>query len=213
MEVELQYVYGGEGSPVVPTRLADLELAGSDTFRLSDTYFDTGQLDLRRAGCSLRVRVSDGDGRARLTWKGRSRRRKSGKQRPEVEVQIDGVPDKPEVLAALLDRHGIGSLISDACGLAKPFELHAIGQITNDRSRHAYVQGLHRLELTWDRLEYPVGPPETRIEVEVKSKFAERYLSRAQRELRELFEDDLETPARGKVRELCARLYPEVVPS
>jgi hypothetical protein len=128
-------------------------------------------------------------------------------------VQIDGVPDKPEVPAALLDRHGIDRLISDASGLAKPFDLHAIGQITNDRSRHAYVQGLHRLELTWDRLEYPVGPPETRIEVEVKSKFAERYLSRAQRELRELFEDDLETPARGKVRELCARLYPEVVPS
>jgi uncharacterized protein YjbK len=213
VEVEIQYVYGGDGSPVVPTRLADLELAGSDTFHLSDTYFDTEQLDLRRAGCSLRVRVSDGDGRARLTWKGRSRRCKSGKRRPEVEVRIDGVPDQPEVLAALLDRHGIDRLIIDACGLAKPFDLHAIGQITNDRSRHAYVQGLHRLELTWDRLEYPVGPPETRVEVEVKSEFARRYLSRAQDELCELFAGNLEPPARGKVRELCARLYPELVPT
>lgn len=90
-------------------------------------------------------------------------------------------------------------------------ELHAIGQITNERSRHAYVQGLHRLELTWDQLEYPVGPPETRVEVEVKSKFAKRSL--AEKELNELFKADLEAPARGKVRELCTRLYPELVSS
>ena len=211
MEIELQYVYGGDRPPVVPTRLADLELAGSDTFHLSDTYFDTERLDLRRAGCSLRVRVSDGDGSARLTWKGRSRRRKPGKRRPEVEVQISGVPDEQEVLAELLDRHGIDRLIADACGLERPFDLHAIGQITNDRSRHVYVQGLHRLELTWDRLEYPVGAPETRVEIEVKSKFAKRYLSQVEEELRDLFEQDLEAPARGKVRELCARLYPEIV--
>jgi hypothetical protein len=73
------------------------------------------------------------------------------------------------------------------------------------------VRGLHRLELTWDQLEFPVGPPETRVEVEVKSKLAERYLAQAEEDLRSLFEDDLEAPPRGKVRELCTRLYPELV--
>ena len=213
MEVELQYVYRGDAPPVVPTRLADLVLAGSESFRLTDTYFDTEDLALRQAGCSLRIRVSDDDGRARLTWKGRSRRHKNGKRRPEVEVPIASVPDEPEVLAALLDRHRIDRLIGDACGLDEPLELQAIGEIRNDRSRHTYVQGLHRLELTWDRLEYPTGPPETRVEVEVKSRLAERYLAQAEEDLRGLFGDDLEAPARGKVRELCTRLYPELVPS
>ena len=41
MEVELQYVYGGDAPPMVPTRLADLELAGSAHFSLLDTYYDT----------------------------------------------------------------------------------------------------------------------------------------------------------------------------
>jgi inorganic triphosphatase YgiF len=64
MEVKLQYLYRGDAPPIVPTRLADLALAGSDHFRLTDTYFDTEELDLRQAGCSLRVRVSD-DGKGR----------------------------------------------------------------------------------------------------------------------------------------------------
>ncbi|MGE5274505.1 MAG: CYTH domain-containing protein [Verrucomicrobiota bacterium] len=211
MEVELQYVYRGDAPPVVPTRLADLVLADSESFRLTDTYFDTDELDLRQAGCSLRVRVSDDDGRAKLTWKGRSRRHKSGKRRPEIEVPIASVPAEPEILAALLDRHGIDRLIGEACGSSKPLDLNTIGEIRSDRSRHTYVQGLHRLELTWDQLEYPVGPPETRVEVEVKSKLAERYLVQAEEDLRGLFGDDLEAPARGKVRELCTRLYPELV--
>ena len=213
MEVELQYAYRGESPPVVPTRLAGLVLAGSESFRLTDTYFDTEDLDLRQAGCSLRVRVSDDDGRARLTWKGRSRRHRSGKRRPEVEVPIATVPDEPGILGALLERHGIDRLIGRACAIREPFDLHAIGDIRNDRSRHTYVQGLHRLELTWDQLEYPVGPAETRVEVEVKSRLAERYLSQAEEDLRTLFGDDLEAPARGKVRELCIRLYPELVSS
>jgi inorganic triphosphatase YgiF len=211
MEVELQYLYRGDAPPIVPTRLADLALAGSDHFRLTDTYFDTEELDLRQAGCSLRVRVSDDGRRTRLTWKGRSRRHKSGKRRTEVEVPIEGVPDEPDMLAPLLERHGIDRLIGDSCRLEKPFDLHAIGQIRNERSRHTYVRGLHRLELTWDQLEFPVGPPETRVEVEVKSKLAERYLAQAEEDLRSLFEDDLEAPPRGKVRELCTRLYPELV--
>ena len=88
-------------------------------------------------------------------------------------------------------------MASKACRL-EPLELHVIGRIKNERSRHTYVQGMHRLERTWDQLEYPVGPPQTRMEVEVKSKLAERYLAQAEEELRALFEDDLEAPPCGK---------------
>ena len=51
-------------------RLADLELARSTHFSLLDTYYDTEALDLRRSGCSLRVRQSDGSVLPRLTLKG-----------------------------------------------------------------------------------------------------------------------------------------------
>lgn len=212
IEIELQYVYRGDAQPVVPTRLAELPLARSDSFTLVDTYLDTEQLDLRRVGCSLRIRVSDGDARARLTWKGPSRRwRKRGKKRTEVEVPIDGVPDGGEAVATLLERHGIDRLARKACGLGDPRDLRAIGRLRNDRSRHTYVGGLHRLELTWDDVAFPVGPREVRIEVEVKSKLAHRRLAKADDELRALFGDDLRRPKRGKVRELCERLYPELI--
>jgi hypothetical protein len=130
-----------------------------------------------------------------------------------VQLPISEVPDGSEALAALLDRHGIDRLISKASKINGTSPLRAIGQITNERSRHTYVQGLHRLELTWDQLDYPVGPRETRLEVEVKSKLAERFLARAQDELLELFGKNLDVPLRGKVRELCTRLYPELLPA
>jgi uncharacterized protein YjbK len=212
-EVELQYVYLGDEQPIVPTSLAGLVLADSDRFTLTDTYFDGEHLELRQAGCSLRVRVSDGDGKPRLTWKGPAQRRRHGKTRPEVEVPIGAVPDEGPALAGVLRRHGLDRLVRRASGVDDAQLLCAIGQLHNERSRHTYVQGLHRLELTWDSLAYPVGPHEVRIEVEVKSKLAERYLRRVDEELRSLFGDDLVRPQRGKVKELCARLYPELVPS
>ena len=70
MEVELQFVYRGRGPLLVPIRLADLELDGSSAEVLLDMYFDTESLELRRAGCSLRVRSSDAEARPRLTFKG-----------------------------------------------------------------------------------------------------------------------------------------------
>jgi hypothetical protein len=88
------------------------------------------------------------------------------------------------MLARLLDRHGIDRLIGNSCRLEMPLDLHAIGQIGNERSRHTCVQGLHRAGADVDQLEYPVGLPETRVEVEVKSKLAERYLAQAEEEHR-----------------------------
>lgn len=212
MEVELQYLYTGEDPAVVPIELADLTLAGSQNVAITDTYFDTEALDLRGAGCSLRIRMTDTQQGAELTWKGPSRRvGRSGKQRKEVNVLLDSVVEESGELERLLTEHGLLEVVHEAASIAPEGGLHAIGALRNNRSIHEYVQGLHRLELSWDRLEYPVGPGETRLEVEVKSEFAERYLEAADDQLRQLFGSALAPAERGKVRELCERLYPELL--
>lgn len=212
MEVELQYAYEGDEQTVVPTELAGLNLAGSDTVTITDAYFDSERLELRTAGCNLRIRFTEGHGSVCLTWKGPARRtRRGGKVRPEVELPLRDVPASGDEIVQLLQRHGIDRLVEKATGLNGGLELHEIGRLRNARSRHTYVTGLHRLELTWDHLEYPTGPAELRVEVEVKSKHAGRYLERADSELRRLFDGELRPAKRGKVQELCTRLYPELL--
>jgi len=61
------------------------------------------------------------------------------------------------------------------------------------------------------RRNFPTGPPQTRLEVEAQGEGGERLLGEAAKELTELFGDDLVPPERGKTRELCERLYPELL--
>ena len=211
VELELQYLYEGKEDPVVPTRLGDMVLAGSRNLHVVDTYYDTAGLDLRRSGCKLRVRQVDGGAQPLLTWKGASRRRKHGaKQRQEVEVPLRALPADGEELGRLLRRYRLWALVRKAAG-TDDVELREIGRLRTERSAHTYVSGLHRLELAWDRVEFPTGPAELRLEVEMKSQTAASRLARAQERLSQLFGDDLVERPRGRTRELCARLYPELV--
>ena len=211
MEVELQFVYRGDSPLVVPTRLGDLGLGRSRTISILDTYYDTHALDLRRSGCSLRVRQAENHVRPVLTLKGPSKKRSGGKRRFEAEVEIEQLPAQIADMAALL--HDVG-LLERARAFAdlppRPL-LVPVGALRNRRSEHRYEHGLHRLDLTWDALEFPTGPPQTRLEVEADSTTAERLLDVAAKELRDLFGDDLVEPERGKTRELCERLYPELL--
>ena len=213
MEVELQYVYTGEGPLLVPVELAHLVLARSESFAIVDTYFDTEDLCLRRSGCSLRTRVADNQPSPRLTWKGPSRRSSdhNGKRRAETELPLDTLPETGRAMASILRKHGLWDVIRGAAGLGREAALQPVGQLRCRRSTHTYVHGLHRLELSWDRLAYPVGPAEIRLEVELRSAVAEDFLEQADRELRALFGAELLRPERGKVRELCERLYPALV--
>lgn len=120
----------------------------SERIQLIDTYYDTSDLHLRRAGCTWRVRQADNRTRPRLAWPGVSSRRRGAKQRPETEVPLEHLPRNASELSEVL--------------------------------------------------------------VEVKSQTAARCLDDARRELRSLFDGALVAPARGKVRELCRRLYPEL---
>ena len=210
VESELQFMYRGEGPPLVPVELAKLTLAGSERTQLVDTYYDTDDLRLRRAGCTLRIRQAVNRTRPRLTWKGSAVRRRGAKEREETEVPLEHLPRDGAELAEKLVELGLWDLVRKAMKRRKGGRLESIGEVRNDRSTHSYVRGLHRLELTWDRLDYPVGPPETRLEVEVKSRPARRFLKAVQAELDAIYGGALVSPPRGKVKELCDRLYPDV---
>jgi hypothetical protein len=212
VEIELQYLYAADGAELVPIELAGFALAESTSFQILDTYYDSDALALRRAGCSLRIRQAHNVARPGLVWKGVATRRADGaKQRDETEIPLDEVPSNGVELARLVGRFHLWEAIAAAAGINADAPLHAIGELRNHRSSHMYVQGLHRLELTWDRLVYPVGPPQTRVEVEARTEAEARFLERVDAELQELFSGRLTPATQGKSRELCERLYPDLL--
>jgi hypothetical protein len=211
MEIELQYLYAGERQPIIPIDLAGFALAESSRFQVLDTYFDSAALDLRRNGASLRVRQAQNSPNPLIVFKSPATRRDDGaKVREETEVPIDLVPDEAMDLDRVLEQAGLADAVARVVD-CDPCELHGIGELVNDRSLHVYANGLHRLELTWDRLAYPLGPPETRLEVEARTEAAARFLDRVDEELRGLFGKALTPASQGKSRELCERLYPELL--
>jgi uncharacterized protein YjbK len=211
LEVELQFVFCGDGPLLVPVLLGDLELRRSKAISILDTYYDSTSLDLRRNGCSLRLRQADNVVRPLLTLKGPARQRNGGKRRYETEVEVDHLPPKISDMSALLREMGLLRKLERLARLDDSVELVAIGELRNRRSEHRYEHGLHRLDLTWDELEYPAGPTQIRLEVEARSETAERLLEQAAYELQTVFGNRLDKPERGKARELCERLYPELL--
>jgi inorganic triphosphatase YgiF len=211
MEIELQYLYRSEDQLLVPAELAGFVLAQSLSFEIVDRFFDAHDLQLRLAGSSVRVRQQSNLPRPILTWKGPSERRDDGaRQREEVEVPIDHVPTTGEELVHALRHYSLWETILETSGLNGELELEPIGQIQNRRTTHLFVQGLHRLEMAWDRITYPVGRPEVRLEVEAKRQAAARYLGEVDRQLRGVYGKTLVPAPHGKAKEMCTRLYPEV---
>jgi inorganic triphosphatase YgiF len=211
VEIELQYLYRSADKMMVPAELAGFALAGSLQFEIVDAFWDTHEFALRRAGCSLRVRRQSNLPHPVLTWKGPSERRDDGaRQREEVEVPIDRVPTGGADLVEILQRYSLWELVSTPAGIGLDVELECIGELRNRRSSHLYVQGLHQLELTWDRVAYPVGEPEVRMEVEAKRQRAARFIAAVDAELRQLYGKRLAPAPHGKAKELCRRLYPDL---
>lgn len=211
IETEVQFQYRGQEVPVVPTELLELVLGCSERQLIVDVYYDTAGLDLRRAGSSLRIRQSEISSQPTLTWKGKSSKQGRAKRRGETEVPLDSLPDSGDELIHLLDRLGLWEGVRKAGKLGRESAVSEIGRLQNNRSSHTYLGGLKHLELTWDRLHYPKGPDEIRLEVEVKSHRAASDLHRVSSELEDLFDGKLVEPERGKLAELCHRLYPDVL--
>lgn len=207
----MQFVYRGEGPLVVPVRLCDLELRRSRAIGILDTYYDTRSLEVRRSGCSLRIRQAENLVHPVLTLKGPSRKRFGGKRRFEAETAVNQLPAQISDMASLLSGLGLLGELQRLSGIGDVPELVPIGALRNRRSEHRYEHGLHRLDLTWDELEYPTGPAELRLEVEAASPQARRLLAQATAELQLALGEGLVEPHQGKTRELCERLYPELV--
>ena len=211
MEIELQYLYRSTDAMMVPAELAGFALAESLSFEIVDSFWDTHELELRLAGCSLRIRRQSNLPHPVLTWKGPSEWRDDGaRQREEVEVPIDHVPTGAADIIAALERYHLWELVAPPAGLEGDIELERIGELKNKRSSHLYVQGLHRLELAWDRITYPVGEPEARLEVEAKRQRAARFLGDVHTELLKLYGKKLVPAPHGKAKEMCRRLYPDM---
>jgi inorganic triphosphatase YgiF len=212
VEIELQYLYQSNEPMMVPAELAGFALAESLSFEIVDSFWDTQELRLRLAGCSLRVRRQSNLPHPILTWKGPSERREDGaRQREEVEVPIDHVPADGADLVAALRRYSLWELVAPPASLPDDVELDNIGELRNRRSSHLFVQGLHRLELAWDRISYPAGEPERRLEVEAKRQRAARFMADVDRELRTIYGKHLAPAPHGKAKELCLRLYPDIL--
>ena len=209
VEIELQYLYTGDGPLMVPAELATFALAKSEIFDIRDTFFDTSDLDLRRAGCSLRIRRQSNMPAPFLTWKGPSVRRSDrAREREEVEFAVDHIPAVGGEMLAMAEAAGLLERIEEVTG-RRP-RLALIGELENRRSTHDYVQGLHHVEMCWDRLRFPLGPPQTRLELETMNDAAGRFIGDFDAELRQIFDGDLADAEHGKAKELCVRLYPEV---
>jgi uncharacterized protein YjbK len=184
-------------------------LAGSTSFEIVDAYFDTADLALRRAGSSLRIRRQTNLPAPVLTWKGPATRRPDGaKEREEVEIPLDHVPADGRDVAAQLERFRLWDGVSAMTAVTPDVALEGIGELRNRRSAHLYVQGLHQLELTWDRLTYPVGKPEVRLEVEVKRRWCGRAPRRRRRRAAIPVRQAARPDAVRQVHELARRLYP-----
>jgi len=209
MEIELQYLFHGDEPLVVPAELAGFALDASAVFDIRDAFHDTPELHLRRAGCSLRIRRQSNRPAPVLTWKGPSVRRPDGaREREEIEHPLDHIPGDWREMRSTLKAAGLLKRVNAIIGDER---LALIGELENRRSTHDYVQGLHRVELCWDRLRFPIGPTQTRLELETQSKAAARFIGAFDRDLRDLFGDDLSDVDYGKAKELCLRLYPEIV--
>ncbi len=209
MEIELQYLYTGDEPLLVPAELANFSLAGSAIFDIRDTFFDTGDLDLRRAGCSLRIRRQSNLPTPLLTWKGPSTRRADrAREREEIEFPVDHIPADGVEMLQMVEAAGLLPKIADVNRSSRPLAM--IGELENRRSTHDYVQGLHHVELCWDRLRFPLGPTQIRLELETKNDYAGRFIGDFDRELREIFNGSLRDAEFGKAKELCVRLYPEL---
>jgi inorganic triphosphatase YgiF len=211
VEIELQYTVHDRTPEVVPVSLAGLPLVRGLRADIGDTFYDSGALDLRRAGCTLRVRRSR-EHVPELVLKGPSSRRRADGAKVRAEVKVA----TPDLLLELADVNelvfhaGLHEELEELCGLGG-VRLHAIGELRNTRSSHLYSDGAHSLELSWDRVSYPVGPGETRLEVEAMTQRSAELLGRAGAELLGLFGERLRPAAVGKARELFERMRPELL--
>jgi inorganic triphosphatase YgiF len=149
-EIERQYVLHGD-EPSLPPTVGGFSLHDREERRIRDTYLDTDGRDLRGAGAVLRVR--DQNGRLLATYKGTGSLDDAGtRTREEIEGPLGD------------DRDGHEAFVAARRHTQEAFAV--VGELHNDRSAFHYRDGGDAVELVLDRLTYPDGSTERRLEVE-----------------------------------------------
>jgi inorganic triphosphatase YgiF len=118
--------------------------------RLIDRYYDTADLELHRLRARLRVRRSE----SRTCSTLKRRISSSGGLRRRIEIEGPCMADPEDSIAFVAAR------------LLTLHPLAEMGRIVTARATHIYARGDRAVEVVRDRISYPVGEDEWRLEAE-----------------------------------------------
>lgn len=215
-EVEAKLVIRSDRPREVAEEIASLIAVGRfrllprGTLSLRDSYFDTGDEDLRRAGASVRIRAVDGEWW--ITLKGPAERdaRSGTVERDETELPWSG--EALDRVVAALSALGVDlSSGREGAGGDDPVAaLRALGlRPIQDRATERRVRDVLReeggdpvAELVVDSVRYDLGGREAwhhEVEVEAKGRKGVKEVRAVAKALRERFPDALRPWTRGKL--------------
>jgi inorganic triphosphatase YgiF len=186
MSVEIERQWLAPDDVELPDHVGPFAAAEVEQREIVDTYLDTADFALRAGGARLRIRVQDG--RTLATFKRSLEGPADGvRRREEIEGAADGDPEDSEAFRAAR------ALSADP--------LVPVGTLHTARAARVYRHGAHAVEATIDRLRYPDGSRETRVEAEGDEESVEAFA----RELVQVV-SGIEPAATTKGAELSRRL-------
>lgn len=184
IEIERQWIAPDDVE--LPDRIGPFEAGEVEQRTIVDTYLDSADKDLREGGGRLRIRVQNG--RRLATFKRSLEGAADGvRRREEVEGPADGDPELSDAFRAA------------RCLCSEP--LQPVGTLHTDRTAREYRHGSFVVEAVIDRLRYPDGSEETRVEAEGDEESVEAFA----RELTHVIAG-IEPAATTKGAELSRRL-------
>jgi inorganic triphosphatase YgiF len=182
--VEIERQWRAHAGLRLPPLLGAWRALAERDLRLVDHYYDTADLQLAEQRARLRVRCSDEADVATL------KRRVSSGDRLRRRIEIEGpCGGDPEASVAFI-----------AARLLTLHPLERIGRIVTARTAHVYACGERRIEIARDRVSYPVGGDEWRLEAEGAADDVNEIAG-----LLERLPLGLEPVRRGKVQTLLRR--------
>lgn len=203
MELELRFMRPKRFK--APRALAGMERISKTSRLHKDHYFDApgpdGRPILRQSRCTLRVReLSEGKALATFKQRGES---KIATARLETEQYLYGPAANPSLLEESVNytQNAAFRAARSLCGTGRLVELFTVSCL---RTEHTYRSERGQLILCEDRITYPDGSAERRIEVEL-IEGEEELLAWAEERLRRSY-PSLKYAKRGKQSEARRRL-------
>jgi inorganic triphosphatase YgiF len=151
MGIEIERQWLAPDDVELPDRIGAFAAGAHEERSIVDTYLDTADRALREAGGRLRIRVQNG--RTLATFKRSLEGAADGvRRREEVEGSAEGDPEASDAFRAARALTG-GALLE-------------VGTLHTARRAREYRDGPRVVEAVVDRLRYPDGSTETRVEAE-----------------------------------------------